>query len=119
MAKRIYISGPITGLHPTLVQRIFQAAQKHLRQLGFEEVVNPTTLDHDHDQTWESYMIADIKELFYCDAIFMLKNWRSSRGARIEHAIAKELKLEIVYEQSPTRIWWLRRLITNQSQHTN
>jgi hypothetical protein len=116
MGKRIYISGAITGLHPDLVKRNFTRAEEHLFETGWERIVNPTKLLHKSNQSWEECMLTDIEELFRCDAIFMMRNWRSSRGARIEHAIAKELKLEIMYEQPPSRMWWLKRMIGRKEQ---
>jgi hypothetical protein len=36
--------------------------------------------------------------LALANAIYMLKDWRSSPGARAEHAFAKACKKEIIYE---------------------
>ncbi len=33
-----------------------------------------------------------------CQAIYMLKNWKQSYGARCEHRLARWLRLEIIYE---------------------
>jgi hypothetical protein len=43
-------------------------------------------------------MLEDIKNLFYCDSIFMLHNWVESKGARIEHFIATEMEIKIFYQ---------------------
>jgi hypothetical protein len=43
-------------------------------------------------------MKEDISALLTCDAIYLLKNWGDSRGARIERAIALELGIKIIYE---------------------
>jgi hypothetical protein len=110
MAKRIYISGAITGLHPDLVKRVFGEAEYQLIKEGYD-VINPCSLNHENDHEWEDYMATDIKVLLSCHTIYMLRNWRSSRGARIEHAIAKELELEIIYEQPQSRMWWLKRMV--------
>ena len=41
----------------------------------------------------------DIKELADgCTSIFMLQNWESSNGAKIELDLAQKLKLKVYYE---------------------
>jgi hypothetical protein len=44
-------------------------------------------------------MLEDIKALFECQAIYMLNNWGSSTGARIERSIAIEMGIEIIYQK--------------------
>ena len=48
------------------------------------------------DSPWEQHMLRDIELLMGCGGIFLLPDWKESRGARIEHAIAKELGLLIL-----------------------
>jgi hypothetical protein len=96
MSKKIYISGRISGIENE-APKLFAIAEKKLRAQGFV-VVNPMTLNHDHDKTWESYMREDIKALCDCDEIYMLSNWPDSRGAIVEHGLAHTLGLKIRYE---------------------
>lgn len=96
--KTIYISGQITGLPIAEADFLFKLAKHDL--LGkFKNVINPMELvPYDPKLTWHDYMVKDIEALLKCDAIFMLKNWGQSRGARVERAIAIELGLEIIYQ---------------------
>lgn len=96
---KIYISGQITGLNYVDAFEKFKTAEKEINEETSHEAVNPMTLSHDHDQSWENYMLEDIKALFECQAIYMLNNWGSSKGARIERSIAIEMGLEIMYEK--------------------
>jgi hypothetical protein len=96
---KIYISGQITGLEYTESYLNFEDAEKKLNTATKYEVVNPMKLNHNHDKSWENYMLEDIKALFECDAIYMLKNWGSSKGARIERSIAIEMGIDIIYEK--------------------
>lgn len=83
--KKIYISGKITSLdHSQTWWRFFDAELVLLNQ-GWD-VVNPMRLPKCN--SWTDYMLQDIKVLFTCDAIYMLNNWHTSPGARIERAIA-------------------------------
>jgi hypothetical protein len=97
MLKKIYLSGKITGLNHEVALQKFKDAEISAKKHGIE-VVNPMTLNHNHDKSWEAYMLEDIKYLFECDGIYMLENWTDSKGARIEHNIAKEMDLKIIYE---------------------
>lgn len=95
---KIYISGKITGLEYQEADKLFNEAKLKLQEIGCE-VINPLHIPTGVEKPeWDDYMVADIRELFKCDAIFMLKNWKSSRGARIEHYIAEEIGLIIAYE---------------------
>ncbi len=92
----VYISGQITGLDIEEAKSNFKQAQNKLHKLGFQ-TINPFDIIPYHpDTTWEEYMIADIRELFKCDAIYMLHNWEKSKGAKIEKAIAEEMGLLIM-----------------------
>jgi hypothetical protein len=93
--KKVYISGKITGIE-TEAETLFQKAEDQLVKLGFEPV-NPMKLNHQHDLSWHSYMKEDIKALCDCDAICMLKNWKDSKGAIIEHMLAIQLGIEPIY----------------------
>jgi len=43
-------------------------------------------------------MVDDISALLECEAIYMVKDWGQSKGARLEYAIAKELGLYILFD---------------------
>ena len=97
---RIYISGKITGTNDFDYR--FSAAERELKKRGYE-VVNPVTLVHDHDKTWESYMKECLRALIDCDAIYMLSGWMQSDGAFVERAVAVTLKLKIIYQSYEQR----------------
>lgn len=96
MKKKIYISGKITGLTPDQAFSLFNNAELYLSERGYE-VINPMTIPHEHDKSWLSYMRNDLKALLDCEAIFMLYNWKDSKGAKVEHDLAESLGLEIIY----------------------
>lgn len=94
--RKIYISGKISGIENEAV-KLFDIAEMQLKNEGYE-VVNPMTLNHNHDKSWHSYMKEDVKALCECDEIFMLSNWTDSKGAIIEHTIAMYLGISVRYE---------------------
>lgn len=93
---KLYISGRITGLPYEEAEKMFNAAQAFLETQGFE-VLNPTKNGLAPQAPWCEHMLADIRMLFSADGIFMLSDWQESRGARIEHGIAKEMGLPVYY----------------------
>ena len=93
--KKIYISGKITD-NPNYKAE-FEAAELALKIAGFQPV-NPAEEHLPDGATWADYMRHDIKLLSDCDAIYMLNGWRESAGARIEHKLAQDLGMGIIYE---------------------
>lgn len=47
----------------------------------------------------EKFLTGDLEILKRCDAIYMMKDWRWSKGAKMEHNLAEQLGLEVYYEQ--------------------
>lgn len=95
---KVYISGKITGYPIKLAHGKFIQTADFLKSKGFEPV-NPFDLSPtDEKKTWEEYMIDDIRGLFECKAIYLHRDWGTSKGARIEYGIAKELGLKIFFE---------------------
>lgn len=94
--SRVYISGKISGIEIE-APALFQEAEDYLNSIG-HEVVNPIKIEAKHDQSWSSFMREDIKALCDCDEIYMLKNWITSEGAKMELYIAEKLGLKINYQ---------------------
>lgn len=92
---KIYIAGPMTG-YPDLNFPSFHAEAARLRALGID-VVNPAEINADPATEWLDCMRADICELVTCDGIALLPGWEASRGAGIEHGLARCLGL-LIYE---------------------
>lgn len=106
MQKKIYISGKITGLTQAEYTKAFAEAEARMKELGYA-TVNPVEIEADAKagasdaETYRAHLRADIVELTKCDAIYMLSSWQSSEGATLEHEIAKNLGLRIIYEFPP------------------
>ena len=94
---RTYISCKITGLDIKVAEALFEQMECQLRDNGHVPINPCKILPYHPNTTWEQYMLADIEAIFACDAMVMLDNWHLSRGAKIEHAIAQQMGLEIYY----------------------
>lgn len=97
MAK-IYISGPITGTDDFMER--FSKAEKKLSDGGWD-AVNPAACNSRFPAgtSWERYMGESLKLLCECDAIYMMRNYMRSRGAKLEFSVAAQMGKEIFYEE--------------------
>lgn len=94
---RIYISGPITGTDD--YQKRFAKAEEYLKQQGYE-VVNPARVNGQMPELkWEEYMNMSMTMLSLCDMIFMLRGWKESRGAKLEHDYAVDRSIDTIYQK--------------------
>lgn len=93
---KIYISGPMTG-YPEYNCPAFNAKAAELRAQG-HEVINPAEINDGTKGTYPQWMREDIRLLIDCEAIYLLKGWEKSRGARLELDVASIIDLEIFTE---------------------
>jgi len=95
----IYISGAIVGA--TNYMERFDAAEKELKDRGFK-VISPAR--HNElllkETEYKDYMNASLELLKVCSSIYMLDGWENSKGARLEHAYAEAMGIEIMYQAS-------------------
>ena len=90
---KVYLSGKITG--DVDYRKKFEAVQNELRVYGYV-VFNPAVLPDGFE--YEDYMDLDLLILSRCDAIFLMRDWRNSPGAKREYEEAKRLGLRILTE---------------------
>lgn len=117
---KCYIAGPMSGYAEFNFPAFF-AAQELFESKGYE-VFNPASKDNEANvQTDKSFAEGDDQKLMqsgwdfraafdwdcnkviYADAIYMLKGWEKSSGARAEHAVAVSIQqrypeYKIIYE---------------------
>ena len=94
---KIYIAGKVTGENLGKVFVKFNVTEAILIKRG-HEVINPMRITSQR-WSWEQCMKACINQLITCNAIYMLKDWNDSRGAKIEHELAKIYGLKIIYQK--------------------
>lgn len=102
---KIFISGKITGERIGACRWKFHKARKQIRNMSLftaatkAKTVEPLDLPGivfgiSHEEAMEICM----KELQTCTHIYMLRDWKESKGAMMEHEKAKELGIEIIYQ---------------------
>lgn len=93
---KVYISGPVSG-YPDNNAEAFNRAEDALRREGYEPL-NPLSIKLGENATWEDYLRADLRLLTTADAIYLLKDWGESKGARLEAYVARKLNMTIMEE---------------------
>jgi len=104
---KIYVAGPMRGL-PNYNFPAFDAAAVDLRARGWA-VVSPA--EHDREigvtaETPDNFTATDLRDMIMwdldqvsrCDAVYFLRGWENSKGARTEHALAIFLGKELIYQ---------------------
>ena len=94
---KVYISGPISGTDDYMER--FDRAERFLRSMGYD-IVNPAAENAKLPEgtSWEIYMGESLKMLCSCDAIYLLRNWMLSKGAKLEYVVAMAMDKEILTE---------------------
>lgn len=91
---KVYLSGMITG--DSNYRQKFNAMAEELLSYGYV-VFNPAVLPDGFD--YEDYMDFDLLILSRCEALFLMRDWKNSSGAKREYEEAKRLGLQILTEE--------------------
>ena len=95
---KVYISGAITGTSDYMV-RFLKAEEK--REKGGSTAINPAKVNAmlPKSTTHEEYMRVSLALMDNSDAVYVLKNWKRSKGVAIELEYARKKKMPIFYEE--------------------
>lgn len=119
--RTLYIAGPMTGM-PDMNYPEFFDIQSKLEAQGYR-VLNPARVDVEFpkacghsrldagctpcmERDWMWYMRRTINMMLEADGVALLRGWRNSRGAKIEHDLALALGMPVNMWQA----WSLRAI---------
>ena len=95
----IYVAGKITGLQYDEAKQGFINAASELSKMSGYSTIIPFENGLPPESDWLTHMKADLKLLLDCDAIYLLNNWKDSKGARIERELADKLGYVIIEQE--------------------
>ena len=99
--KTIYIAGPMAGL-PGNNFRAFEDAEKRLASDGWKPI-NPARFDRVFGDSPSGRLLDAVCEseraaIPHLDAIYLMRGWERSKGAKLELATALQHGLEVIVE---------------------
>ena len=106
MAVKIYISLPMAYHQKTVRKRYDKAVEEIKKKFPDAMIYGPTNINDFDDNgldptvpthTWSWHLGEDIKDLLECNYIYLCKGYNDSKGCQVEHAVAKAMKLNIVF----------------------
>lgn len=97
--KIVYIAGKITGTQQAECEIKFLSAQKTIERFGFE-VYNPMLFNISWHTPQDVALQMCLPHLYKADIIFMLHDWRNSKGAfkELNHFRTKKNGCPIFFE---------------------
>lgn len=90
--NKVYICGKVTGEERSAVVQKFKDAEMLLVFNNWEPV-NPTELVPENTP-WNEAMRICIRAMMDCTHIYLLSDYKESKGARIELRLSKALKIK-------------------------
>jgi len=94
--KIVMISQPMNGLSEEEILSVRQRAANYLESLDYH-VLDSYFSDFNTNNSIY-YLSKALEVMSKCDAVYFCKGWKSACGCKIEHEIAKNYCLEIIYE---------------------
>lgn len=102
---KIFISGKVSGCDFEETKMKFRLSSVDViiygihNHLEIEKMINPVELGLTFSNSWLKCMAVTIWHLLPCSHIYMLKDWKESKGANVERWISKRTFKTIIYEQ--------------------
>jgi hypothetical protein len=94
--KKVFLSGPVTGLDYEQVKKNFNQAEQLFLDKDYQ-VMNPVTFVP-AGEDWNKAMRRCLVAISSCNTIYLLKGFEGSRGSTLELVIAHELEMEVIFE---------------------
>jgi len=105
MKLSIYISGKITGEETEACRLKFATAEKMLKKLGVDTVINPMALGIPINWDWDEAMALCMKVLKEkATSVYQLNDWIESEGAMREYQYAHNHNYRVFNEDDIEKI---------------
>lgn len=103
MKRTIMISQPMKDFSSEKIIKIREKAIRTLETFGYDVIdiffTDDGFITDDTKHTPVAYLAKSIEAMSKCDAVYFCKGWEEARGCKIEHEVAKNYGLAIIYEE--------------------
>jgi len=106
--KKAMLSQPMKGLTDEQIVEARDRAVKYLEEQGYE-VVNTLFTDEWYSKEKMTdrgvvqipicFLAKSLENMSLCDAVYFVSGWSDARGCKIEHEVAKQYGVKILYEE--------------------
>lgn len=94
---KIYIGGKVSGLTPEEFHSKFNSAKDTVKKrYPNAEILVPVDLCDDN-WGWEHCMDVCLDALWTCDVLYLMPDWKDSKGSFIEKKVAEKLGIKVLY----------------------
>lgn len=106
--KKAMISQPMNGLTDEEIEETRNKAMRHLERLGYNVVNTLFTGEWYSESSMKDrgvvnipicYLAKSLEYMSLCDVAYFCDGWEDARGCRIEHEVAEEYGLDIIYAE--------------------
>lgn len=103
---RIFISLPISSMDEKRQREKADKIKMALSKHGYE-VVNPFDVYAGENPKHIDYLLADLRALNDCDAIYLCKGWQNSKSCQMEREFAEVYGKRLMFESvEPVEIYY-------------
>ena len=97
--KRAMISLPMMDRTREEIWKVWNRAKEQLEKKGYLVIctVFPQGYAEQNDSLWLLSLV--LNKMSDCDAVYFCDGWEDARGCRIEHEVAEEYGLDIIYQE--------------------
>lgn len=103
---KVYLSIPISGCEAQAREKA-DKIKMALSKRGFE-VVNPFEIYAGDNPKYIDHLLADLRALNDCDAIYLCKGWQNSKGCQLEREFAELYRKRLMFESVEPIVYWER-----------
>ena len=102
--KKAMLSQPMKGLTEEQIRSAGARAVQVLAEKGYEvldtffsEEFNKFN-DNEVKHKGVIFLAKSLESMSTCDAVYFVKGWSAARGCKLEHEVAKQYGIEVLYE---------------------
>jgi hypothetical protein len=95
--QKLMISQPMQNKTKEEILKEREKAIQFFKSKGYKVINTVFEIENTNKNVPLHYLSKAILKMSECDAVYFMEGWQNARGCKIEHTIAKEYNLTIIY----------------------